>query len=674
MKKITKLTIFSLAFITVFFCFSTVNAQQLPNSNFESFETGHNGEGQQPTGWKGSNVVQTVAGITARGTLVGYQAGRSGNCVYLHNEEVGAAGITAPAPAFVSLGMPWNEVSGLSASNAIGGCTGGLNFTYRPDTLLLWVKRTFSNTERAHVAVYLWSGNSQGSSYKNKGGSCQNSSRTNEEVDIRGTNSCSTTAQANLIGNGEWVGNAQINNWEQIKVPITYFNNSVPEKINVIISASAYPYSNGDNANSVKAGSKLWADDLSLVYSSKIHELRLNLGGNYRPLQNFDANTLNYTYELGQGSTSVPQIQAFRSGRQLSGSEISITYGEVDGTPTTVTVAAEDGSSTTAYTINFVSAQSTNPRPANILINGTPISGFNAYITNYNVPLPYGTTECPTVTVQKAEAEQTYVISSCTGVPSSVTVRVYAQDISIYETYTINFSIAPLSDNTLQNILIGGAPLAGFSPTTNNYTVELPLGTTQAPAITPVSAYPEGEQTILLSENGLSGTSTIEVYAVASSAHRTYRINFQITASSYAYLNDIKIGGASLPNFNAETLNYNCVLPRGTTVLPAITWVLGEQNQSAALTTGGVNGETRITVTAQNGNIKIYRINFSVERSEISTLNNILIDGAAIPNFHPDTLNYNIELPSGTTALPAITYQLGDYAQTARVITNGLNG
>jgi hypothetical protein len=678
MKKFTKSAIFSSAFIALSFAFSPLKAQyQLPNSNFETFETGFNSVGQQPTGWKGSNVSQSapVVGTITKALVRSESAGHTGNCVNIHNELVGVPGIAeAPAPAFIALGTPWNAISGTDANSAIGGCTDGLNFTYRPDTLSLWVKHTPSNSENATVAIYMWTGNSQGSAYRNKGNTCTSSSRTNEEVDIRGTNNCTSQGGATLIGNGQWKSNTTISSWQQIKVPVTYSSNNAPAKINVIISAAAYPYSGSENANSVKAGSQLWADDLSLIYSSKIYDLRVN----NRTINGFNANTLTYTVTLGNGVTTIPPITAYRSGRQLgvgNSAEISITNGAVDGAPTTITVTAEDGSSTTTYTLNFVSQLSNNPRPTMIKIDGANVPNFNAYVTSYNISLPYGTATCPTVSVVKAEEEQTVSVSNCAGVPGSQTVTVTAADGTTTATYTLNYTVAPLTDNTLQMIYTGGNPIQNFNPNTNNYTVELPLGTAVAPEITWQSAYPTGAQTILLNPAGLSGTSTITVQA-GGSAVRTYRITFVITMSSNAYLSGITVGGELLEGFNSQTFNYNHVLPRGTTVLPAIAYTKGEPNQTVSVTQNGVNGETRITVTAQNGTtILIYRINFSVERSENSLLNNIFVGGEAISDFRSDSLTYDIELPSGTTEMPEITWTEGDYAQNIRLLTNGgLNG
>ena len=685
MKQFTKLAIFATAMLS-FSLISPLKAQQyqLPNSGFETFQGGFNSIGQQPTGgWKGSNVTQTALGTTVTKQLVFSDAGgRSGNCVRLENLWVGALGIGAPAPGYISLGTPWNEIKDASADKAIGGCAGGLAFTYRPDTLELWVKRTLANStsESAHVVVYLWKGTSSGNSYRNKGGSCQGTgTRTDEEVDVRRTNSCGTNQTATIVGVGEWVSavNQQFTSWTKIKVPVTYYSDERPTKINVIISAANYPAEG--QANSIKENSKLWADDLSLNYSSKIDKLMIN--GRY--WTEFNRDVLNYTYSLGTNATTVPPIIAYRSGRKLgveAASEISINYGGVDAV-TTITVNAEDGSGSTTYTINFIKQQSINPNPADILINGNSIQSFTGNIFNpntytYNIVLPYGTTQCPTVDVEYAEDGQTSNVVSCNSLPGSATATVYAANTAYFKNYTFNFTVAAFSDNTLSNILINGAPIPSFNPNFNNYLVELPSGTTQAPVITPVSAYADGMQTMIVNSSGFPLPSTIVVFPTnAPSQTRTYTIRYEIVSSSYAYLDDIKVGGVSLEDFISTQTTYNYVLPRGTTSLPTITYEKGEPNQTVNIFYGGVNETTRIEVLAQNGNRVVYYIKFSVLKSENSLLNDILLDGVSLLNFHPDTLIYNIELPSGTTSLPTIVAVAGDEFQTITYNTSaGVNG
>jgi len=662
--------------------YSSLNAQsfQIPNSDFEIFEPGFNEVGQQPKYWYGSNVNQPPV----KQPLVGYDTGRTGKCVYLHNEWAGAVGIGANANAYISLGKPWNDVPGSSPNRAIGGCEGGMPFTYRPDTLELWIKRTYISTEKARILVYLWKGESTGNSYKSKGGGCETSSkvRINEEADVRGKNTCGTTQSATLIGEGKWDKEEQYTDWTLIKVPITYKSNEIPEKINIMIAA-ANTTSDGD-ANTIKAGSKLWADDLNLIYSSKAHEIRVKRNdGIFLPIPNFDENTLVCDYKVKDGVSfdPAPDIKVCRSGRELLTLEFTKVNGVIDDPdrPTIITIrAVDDPANTTTYRINFTTELSNDPRPANILINGAPLKDsngqfFNKYVTNYNITLPYGTTDCPEILIEKADEKQTYTITECTSLPGTAIVVVTAADGSGTTTYTLHFAVAPFSDNTLQNILINNEPLPNFNPLFNNYTVELLNGAT-APSITYVSEH-ENLQTIIVDNSAFPAPTSIKVFSnELSSEIRTYTIRYDIVASSNAFLNDIKIGGVSLENFAPDRLNYDYILPRSTAVLPSITYEKGEQNQSVNVVENGVNGATLIYVKAENGNQIVYRINFSVFKSENSLLNNILINGISIPNFNFNTLYYEINLPTGTVTMPAITFVKGDVKQNVIINNGGLNG
>lgn len=658
-----------------------VSAQdyQLPNSNMETFQNSWAGVGYDPTGWKGANVRRVVSGITAAKEMVSPDDnGRSGKCVRIHNEKVEALGIGAPAPSWITFGQPWNDLKGIDQGTASAGTDGGMAFTYRPDTLSAWIKSTRVGGEEFNIVFYSWTGTAQNNSYKGQNGSCQSYSHTDEESDIRvqtDGNSCGTGwGDAVQVGEGAFRSTQNYSSWTQVKIPITYYNNTVPEKTNVIFSSGKYPHFR--EADGVNAGSTLWVDDISLIYSSKLHEIRVIKPGETteRPIAGVNPNILTYNYSLGLGATNadIPQIKCYRSGRLLGATECVINYATQLGEPTTITVSAEDGSSTTTYTVVFAAQMSDNARPSGITVNGTPVNGFSGYVNTYDVALPYGTTDCPVLDIVKAEPEQTFT-STCTGVPGVATVEVTAADGTSKQVYTLNLSVAPLTDNTLQDILINDKPLTGFSPTKNIYKVELPIGTTAAPTVTPVSAYPEGAQTITVNDGGLEGTTTITV-TPPSGTSRTYSITYVITESSYSFLEDIQIGGVSLPDFNPEVLNYSYGLPLGVTELPEITYTQGDEYQTVLVEEGGIDGVTKITVTAQNGTKTIYRISFSAEKSSVSTLADIKVGGTSIPGFTPEKTNYTYALPIGTTELPEITYTQGDEYQTVTLTPGPVNG
>lgn len=645
-------------------------AQQLPNYNFASAGGSFDGT-TQPANWNGSNVNQSGFKFT----FVEYRSGegRDGsNAVYIANQEVGALGITANAPGYLTLGTPFSYMSGLNVSGATAGTEGGVAFTYRPDSVAVWLKRTMGGTrENLHLVAYSWSGTAKGSSYLAKdGSSCTSTDRTDEESDIRqltDKNICKTTQYATQIAEGEYITNEDWSDWKLVKFPLTYYNSTVPEKFNVIISSGNYP--NGrENAHNYP-GNSILLDEVTLIYSSKIHELRL--GGT--PYASFDANTNEYTIEIERGS-SIPTITAYRSGRQLSGSEISISYGDVGTTPTTITVKAEDGSSTTTYTINFVYVRDTNCYLNSLSVAGEAVSGFSPKVTSYAVNLPYGTTGFPEITYEKGSESQTVEITEC-DIPGTALVKVTAENPDYSVTYELSLSVGKLSDTTLSDILIGGKSLSGFNPTKLTYTVELPLGTTEAPEITAVSAYAEGEQTIVIDNQGLNGTSTITVTAPGASASRIYKISYKFASSTNSSLAGIYLDGVALEGFDPATTEYNVNLGPDAVAAPAITWTQGDDYQTVTFEDGGLDGTSRIRVIAQDGvSATIYKLSFTVNKSTVNTLKAIYVGGELIENFTPSTTAYSISLPIGTTELPVITWEPGDDYQTVSANYGSVNG
>ncbi|NCA79257.1 MAG: hypothetical protein EOM76_03580, partial [Sphingobacteriia bacterium] len=651
-------------------------AQQLTDPSFENWGgTAFHGSAQLKY-WNGSNVKQTYMNFTAYGTMVTQATGaRTGSyCAQIQNDKVEALGIGEVAPAWLTLGTPFADISN-GISGATAGTYGGIAFTYRPDTMAVWIKRTGGNTadEDINLVYYSWIGSNTETSYMSKSSGCVSiDEKVDEESDIRirnDKNACAThNSTATQVAEGWLRTRVSYSSWTLIKVPINYYTNDVPQKMNIILSAANYP---NFRANSgIYVGNALYVDDISLIYSSKIHELYIN----NRKWESFSPDVYEYTYALGVGATEIPSISARRSGRVLPTSEVTITNGTVGGSPTIITVKAQDGSSSTTYKIYFVAQQSTNARLAGISVNGTAISNFNSYVTSYNVALPYGTTVVPEIAVTKAEDGQTYEITNCSSLPGTATIKVYAEDKSYSQTYTLNFTVAALTDNTLQDILINNKSLTGFAPTKTTYVVEMPVGTTTDPTITPISAYEAGAQTIVLDNQGLNGKSTIKVTPTGATNTRTYNITYKITESSYSYLKSIKVGGETLPNFAPETTSYTYTLPIGTTSLPEITWEQGDDYQTVTKEEGGIDGVTKITVTAQNGTITIYRITFITLKSSVATLTDLQIDGTTIAGFDGNIFTYNYELPIGTTALPAITWTAGDAYQTINIIKGDING
>ena len=678
--------------LIVLFSVLPLSAQQLTNANFEDWSAAaFNGE-PQPKGWNASNVEQFGFKFNFAHKEAGHNGGYS---MMVQDQDVGAAGITETSPGYFSLGQPWAYVPGLtSVGQATAGTSGGQSWTYRPDSMSVWIRRTGNNWDKEdfYLLYYAWSGTAKGDKYKNKNKSCTNHSETNEESDVRQAlngNECGTTQKVTQVAEGMWRERKNYNDWVNIRVPIFYFNDEVPTMMNIIFSASNYPNFRANDG--LYAGNSLYVDDVELIYSSKIQKLYVD----GEVWNGFDPNSTDVqTYSLGENATAIPAIKAMRgagsltnakgatvpfSGRTLQGSEISVTKGDLVSKPTTITVKSEDGKSTTVYKIQFQKAASTNAKLSGISVNGTPVTGFSPTKYSYNVELPYGTTAAPEVTVDKQEEKQTVSITQATSPTGSATIKVTAADGKTTQTYTLNFSIGQLADNTLQDILVNGVSVPGFTPSQTNYKVSLPEGTTTVPTVKAVSAYPDGAQTIEYvlptAANLNGGAAQIKVTTPGNQTARIYKLTFKIEKSAYSYLKMIYLNGKALEGFLPENLTYYINLPIGTTALPTITWDKGDAYQKGVeIETGGLDGTTRITVEAANGDKSVYKLIFSTEKSDRSTLNGILIDGDTLDGFNPDQTTYTYQLPIGTTVLPEITPMPGDDFQTIVVNKGTTNG
>ena len=674
---------------------------QLTNSDFEDWSGAAFDGNAQPKGWNASNVTQ----FGFKFNFAHKEAGHTGSAsMMVQDQDVGAAGITETSPGYFSLGQPWVYIASLTAvSQATAGTEGGITWKHRPDTMSVWIKRTGSNVSKEdfYLLYYAWTGTFKGTSYKGKNGSCTSVDKTNEESDVRQAldkNECKTTQYGAQVCEGMWREKKEYGNWTNIRVPIYYMADDVPTMMNIIFSASNYP---NFRANSgLYAGNSLYVDDVELIYSSKIQTLRV--GG--KEWKGFDPNSTDVqVYAVPEGTTTVPDVEAYRgagsltnaagttkafSGRKLSGSEITITKGTVGGNPTVITVKSEDGKSTTTYKIKFEAAKSSNAKLANIYYTYTnvnneqvraAVSGFSANTYNYKVELPYGSKGVPTVEGEKQEDEQTIAYSQPASMNDKATITVTAANGTTKQAYNLTFEVGKLADNTLKDIQINGKSIPGFTPSQAVYKVSLPTSTTSMPEVKAISAYPDGEQTIVYKAPASidGGTYTISVTTPGNTVAKVYKLNFKLEKSSYSYLSDLKVGGTTVNAFEPTNFTYYINLPLGTTEIPAITWTKGEDAQTVVKTdlgAGVVDGTVRVTVTADNGDQSVYKLVFTTEKSTRSTLAGIQIGGVELPDFDPDKTSYTYALEVGATTLPEITYTKGDEYQTVVITTAGLNG
>ena len=345
-----------------------IQAYQLPDPHFENWSDKFKNDVQLQA-WKGSNVSQ----VGSKFTFMFQKEGRTGYCAYVADRAIGIPklGLGATGPGYMSLGQPWQYLKGINLNSATAGTEGGIVWTYRPDTMAVWIKRIGPNWEKEdfHLLFYSWIGTAKSSHYKNKAGGCTETERVNEESDIRQAtdgNECGIDKPVKQVAEGWYRARAKYNEWTLIKVPIFYKNDGRPQMCNVIFSAGNYPAFRANDG--LYDGNALYIDDVELIYSSKIDKLTIN----GKEWKEFDPNTDKVQTvklkELGSEGVKEITIEGFRgigtltnikketakfNGRKLDKQEMTIESGEINGKPWVITVKAEDGSNTHVYKVKI---------------------------------------------------------------------------------------------------------------------------------------------------------------------------------------------------------------------------------------------------------------------------------------------------------------------------------
>ena len=102
----------------------TAFAQQLPDNHFENWSDKFKGDAQLAD-WHGSNVNQ----LGSKFTFLFQKPGRTGFCAYVADRAIGIPKLNlgATGPGYMSLGVPWQYLKGLSLNSATAGTEGGID-------------------------------------------------------------------------------------------------------------------------------------------------------------------------------------------------------------------------------------------------------------------------------------------------------------------------------------------------------------------------------------------------------------------------------------------------------------------------------------------------------------------------------------------------------------------
>lgn len=306
--------------------------------------------GFEPFGWTASNVKQKVF-LTASQVLVSSDANRdakkNGHSVRMVNTYVGIPnGPGSDAPAYITIGKPW-VYAVRDVNSCDGGTLGGRDFKFIPDAITGYYKSANLKAEDpAKVIVYAWKGSYTSTVKSNPKGNFTSAATATvsdqDRVIWNQTGFDSKSKDAELISKSELAITDNTSEWKQFTLPLSYLSNNVPEKINVIISATNYW-----NRNSIQKEGTLWVDDVYFVYYHALSELKYN----GVTLDGFSESK--YDYDLSTEDYDSDKLDCKEKGR---GATVEKSFDEVSK-KLTITVKGNDYSvnkeSVTTYTIQF---------------------------------------------------------------------------------------------------------------------------------------------------------------------------------------------------------------------------------------------------------------------------------------------------------------------------------
>ena len=402
-----------------------------------------------------------------------------------------------------------------------------------------------------------------------------------------------------------------------------------------------------------------------------------NLTVNNKTVTNFNKNTLEYTLPNVSNETTsllVGAVVEDTDKAQIKSGTGTVNLNIGDNT-LNIVVQAENGDEKT-YKLhvrrlsndNKLKSLEVKSTPSAILSPAFTSTFFGDYNYNYtedvssiDVKAIVNDTDKAMVGIVDANGSETLTSTlntaskTFTTNTSNVTIVVTAEDGSI-QNYTLNLVRAKSTDANLSSLIVNPGKLVPvFSKETRNYNVTVDGSVTSINVnATPLSKYAKVES-ITGNTNFNFGNNQVEVVVKAESGNTvTYTINVERKKYDIALLDDIKVDGVSIDNFNKNTFEYTLAkVPFSKNKINVDATKTNELSTVKGL--GDIELKTGdnqivIEVTAHNGTTKnTYKLNIEREKNSDNLVKSIKVSGVT-PILNDDG-TYNVTLPNNKTTL-----------------------
>lgn len=353
----------------------------------------------------------------------------------------------------------------------------------------------------------------------------------------------------------------------------------------------------------------------------------------------------------------------------------------------TLTVTAENNK-TEEYTVIVERQKSSNNNLSDLQVDGVTVEGFDPSQPTYELIVD-GTTSEVTVSATVQDPGKATILTDLSepfalefDTRNKIEVKVQAEDPNTTpKIYTIYITRSHRRDATLKDLTINGIQISGFDSETYEYTLDdLPYNTHQLNIVaTPNDEFATKTGDGLVRVNTGDNEITITVTAHDTSVTQDYVIKVNRALNNDTSIKSITLAGVTA-TYNSSTKNYEVTVPNNieeantsnlvVEVNDAVTTLDKKATFSfanTALVTTDTN-EVLITVTAEDGTIKLYKLIVTREKSNVATLSSLTVtNGSFNPSFNSNTFEYDVTVPVDTEEFDVVAITTEPHA----IITSG---
>ncbi len=355
--------------------------------------------------------------------------------------------------------------------------------------------------------------------------------------------------------------------------------------------------------------------------------------------------TVDVTYSqtlAADGDT--PIIWSIKSGSLPDG--LNLSGNTISGTPTTE--GAFD------FTVEAENAAGSDTQALSILVNPAAVTGAAISPDTASFDM-YSPADTQTIIAWNSASTVTDVVYSSISLTSGTDYTVTGDTLTIKKEYmamqstgslvlTVEFDVG---DAAMLVIDITDSKPPSISPEHRNYDLSNPQDVSTIitwnsastvtdvvygtmPLTTPHDYVTSGSALTILDTylSGLSPSAGDELdfiitFDTTENTTLTVKVVENYTPSDDADLSDLTVGGGTISGFDADITSYIVELPHGTLPDSAATLVNATANDPAAQVSiaqaSVLPGSATVTVTAEDGTIRIYTINFTLGTAPITT-------------------------------------------------------